>query len=508
MKQEDSVNSFINESLVKVGLRKCKTIIDLKFDFFDSIKSINKSVDDFCVDQTEYDGFVLRECRIGFDVCDKLKCIRKCCPDGQSYVNGAKCENTYEHGTNLSRFSDIVENHEENFAIIHNRTCPHIHMVNPDSKITIHKNGSFTVWSKKEVSTSDVKNMNSYCMEHLQRGSKRDYYIFQCFPEDENTLTKFDYRIWPFILSTVLLILTILVYVFIKEWKKMFGKILINYCMASLCVFIFLLIAQSKTTPTETECQFRAFSIIFFAIAQFSWANVMSFEIWITFGTTRIYLGSSQKEKELKKFIFYSLYGWGGPLLITLTILLFKKWKVLPYAIQPLIGEQKCFFDIRLGNYAKLVFMNIPLLIIQTINMVFFIKTVLYCVKVRTEINKRNDSKMTNSAKKFSKDRQRLFLIIKLSVVMGIGLIFEVITAFFDMSELGTVPKYIEIIFDLYNALQGVFIFIIFICKKKVFFALLHKYNFFGIAYTQSTSSIRTHSSITSNGLALTSVPK
>ncbi|XP_072393650.1 G-protein coupled receptor Mth2-like isoform X1 [Diabrotica undecimpunctata] len=517
-----SNNNFINETFIKVGLKNCKIVADFdlekdadfEYKLLDSSKKIRRtSLQDyssFCVDKTESDSFVIRECQDGFDSCDNFRCIKKCCPDGQSFVNGPKCQDTYEHGINLTVLSKTVNNLEGNFAIVHNRTCSNIYLMREGKhNVTIHDNGSFTEWHSTGFRTENVADPISYCIEHTQKKNMNGYYMFHCFPEKPTALTKFEYRLWPFIMSCVFLVLTVVVYIIIKEWRKMFGKILVSYCIASFFVYVILTLGQLYTEPTSTDCQLRAFFLIFFAIAQFSWANVMSFEIWCTFGTTKIYLGTNYREAELRKFIFYSIYAWGTPLILTLITLLFSEWKVLPFAIQPYIGNVKCFFDVKQGNYAKFLFLNIPLLIIQIINMIFFVKTIIYCVKVRNEINKINDGRITHSKKKYNHDRERynwLFLILKLSIVMGMSYIFEVVTAFFNMSELGTVPKYIEIVFDSFNALQGVLIFIIFICKKKILLNLAQKCTIFGIHYSPNTSSVRTHSSLTLNGVAMTTL--
>lgn len=38
---------------------------------------------------------------------------------------------------------------------------------------------------------------------------------------------------------------------------------------------------------------------------------------------------------------------------------------------------------------------------------------------------------------------------------MGISFIFEAVSQFLDMANMGLVPKYIEMVWDIINALQG-----------------------------------------------------
>lgn len=129
------------------------------------------------------------------------------------------------------------------------------------------------------------------------------------------------------------------------------------------------------------------------------------------------------------------------------------------------------------GNYAQALFFNLPHLIIQLVNTVFFVKTTIYCLKVKNEINRIKDTVSDERNKRFQKDKERLilllkhlfrhsmrvffrlFLILKLSVIMGISFMFEVASSFLVMREMGTTAMYIEIIWDIINCLQGLYVF-------------------------------------------------
>ncbi|CAH0556878.1 unnamed protein product [Brassicogethes aeneus] len=76
--------------------------------------------------------------------------------------------------------------------------------------------------------------------------------------------------------------------------------------------------------------------------------------------------------------------------------------------------------------------------------------------------------------KSFIVDKEKLNLITKLSVIMGLLFVFEVISAYFDMAK-HPVTRYIEVVWDTINCLQGVFVFVIFICKKRIWMELKKK---------------------------------
>jgi G protein-coupled receptor Mth (Methuselah protein) len=106
----------------------------------------------------------------------------------------------------------------------------------------------------------------------------------------------------------------------------------------------------------------------------------------------------------------------------------------------------------------------------QIVNLFFFVRTIVYCLRVKKEINKLNDNKISVKGRKkyYNLDKEQLVLILKLSVTMGFSFVFEVVSSFMDFS-VNPKMEYVEIIWDTINCLQGIYIFMIFICKRKVF---------------------------------------
>ncbi|KAJ8915635.1 hypothetical protein NQ315_003419 [Exocentrus adspersus] len=509
--------SYIKENFVKVGLPRCKIVVDYELngttDFeyglingTDELKLKRNSLQDpetFCIDKSEKGSFVIRECKGNFEVCEDVRCVKKCCPDGQSFINRAVCFDTYTHGVNLSSF-DYVEKPEEPYAIIYNRSCSKIYMMKEDKyTFNLDDKGVFSLWQNdtRTFLKANVSDLKSYCIEHTKKKNVEGYFFFMCFPE-KHINAKFAYTAWPKILSCVCLVLTVAVYLILNETRNVFGKILVNYCVALFFENAVLIYAQLSLDPSTADCKFRSFAIIFFATASFSWSNVMCCDIWWTFGSAKRTVGAHQRKRDLKKLLSYFLYGWGVPTVLTLVILFFYTYRILPYPIQPIMAVKKCFFERRAGNYAHALFFNLPHLVIQLVNTVLFIKTIVYCLKVKNEIDKINDTTKDDKNRRFQKDKERLFLILKLSVIMGVSFMFEVVSAFFDMSQMGDIPKYIEIVWDTINCSQGIFIFIIFICKRKIYRDFQLKFRHLH-PRSLSTTSIHTQSTIASNGTSM-----
>lgn len=127
-----------NSSLyIKSGLSECNGVItDHKFHnlsslFFDSIDqgiflelhndTVQFSYGNYCVDRLNGsdEAYVVRGCHKGYNVCSKRetrdevsgkrRCIRKCCPDGQIYKNGATCKDDFRHGIEFGEDERVVD---------------------------------------------------------------------------------------------------------------------------------------------------------------------------------------------------------------------------------------------------------------------------------------------------------------------------------------------------------------------------------------------------------------
>ncbi|KAG5889462.1 hypothetical protein JTB14_016441 [Gonioctena quinquepunctata] len=491
----ESTPSFIDKNLIKVGLPKCKVIVDFAVEVIDPDFWLGGA--DFCLDEDLDGKIVRRECRDDLSICDDIRCIKKCCSDGLSFVGGSNCLETYnKHGVDLS-FSRNIEDPTGSFALISNRACKRIYQMSEKRYIfTLKKNGSFVFYQNftDSFESEGILTKNSYCIEHASKAKSEGFFFFKCFP-DEKVADKIVYTLWAKILSCVFLGLTILIYIVLDETRNLFGKILINYCFGTLFLFSLLSYSHVNLKPSDKFCELTAYGLIFFSTVSLAWLNVMCWDIWLTFGSTKQSIGMYQRKKDLKRFFAYMIYGWGMPLLLTLIIFMFSSLDVLPYAIQPYVGGTFCFIEPRKNNFAALLFLRFPHLIIQIVNVILFIKTITYCLRIKNEINKINDTSRHEKKYKFKKDQERLFLILKLSVIMGVNYIFDTLTSFVNLNELGTVPKYIEIIWDIINCLQGVFIFIIFICKKKIYYEFLRKINIQKNDYTRNNTQTQSISS-------------
>ncbi|XP_050309633.1 probable G-protein coupled receptor Mth-like 6 [Anthonomus grandis grandis] len=486
-------STYLFSQYIKVGLPHCQIILDKTFENASEARLWSQTLlpGDYCIDKSVGGEFTVRECQEGMEICDQRRCFRKCCPDGQSFVNGATCMDSYVHGLQIGSqsFSPYIEDLDDNYELIYAaKKCPKvgIYRTNP-IQYSVKKNGQFKYYSNytKDFIHEDVADA-AYCLEHASRGSFNGFYLFFCIPQG-NLEAKFSFTLWSKVVSSVLLFFTIIIYIYVGETKSTFGKILMNYCVTMIGLFLALISALDVTPDAWLNCKFRGYAILFFSISSFAWVNIMSVDIWWTFGQPKRTIGSDQRKKDLKKFLIYICFGWCLPLIYILAIYVLEISEILPESIHPYVGKYKCFLEQRNDNYAILIFLRIPSVIFEIVNIVLFIKTITYCIRVKNEIRRLNDTNRSKEYGRFHADKEKLILIIKLAVTMGLVWIFEVMTQYLDLKSKGTFLKYLEVVLDNLICLQGLFIFIIFICKKKIFQKLSTK---LGVSKRRISSSL------------------
>nr|AEM43038.1 methuselah-like protein 10 [Bombyx mori] len=205
-----------------------------------------------------------------------------------------------------------------------------------------------------------------------------------------------------------------------------------------------------------------AFVIYYSLLAAFFWLNVMCFDIWWTFSGKR---GKSLEKMSLRtRFVAYSLYAFGIPTVLTALLVGLEFSGLPPHPLLPMIRQQGCFIY---GNNliictSKLIYLYGPISILCIANMTFFVLTAVKIaqIKKQTSVLKSKDSSTHDQHRN---DRQRLLLYIKLLAVMGVSWILEVVSAIYPEAE--DIWKFT----DAYNVLIGLIIFIIFVCKRKIF---------------------------------------
>jgi hypothetical protein len=137
-------------------------------------------------------------------------------------------------------------------------------------------------------------------------------------------------------MSTVFLLVILLVTILVPGQRcSMFGWMKISL-ITSMFFFFFLMtiIHLSEVTIIlyfPLLCHSFGFLVHFFFLATFFWLNALAFDIWSTFRNMRAYGDMIQRiKRKRRRFLYYSVYAWGGPLLIVLVTLVVRLFLLSP----------------------------------------------------------------------------------------------------------------------------------------------------------------------------------
>lgn len=316
-----------------------------------------------------------------------------------------------------------------------------------DSETTTDDSGNLVYMDNNEVIPA-----NESCTAKLQKNNRDVIVICYDIIEPEA-----DIRIINVILSFIsvfFIILTICVYMMVPQLLDTQGICLMQSITGLGMSFIFLGIINLSSFISYHFCRLIAYLMYSSFLYAFFWLNILCFHIWRMIVNPRI-LRSIKWWK-----VIYHIVGIGGPILL-LVLLLTANYSGMEFfeSIHPGIGEEKCWFK---DSASTFIFFYGPISVLLCINIVYFVWTtvVLWQQMKRCTVEKAKVQKF------------RLLLCIKLFFVMGISWIFEVVSALFEEST----SRWIWVIPDALNALQGFLIFLILVVfRKKVIRALANK---------------------------------
>lgn len=114
------------------------------------------------------------------------------------------------------------------------------------------------------------------------------------------------------------------------------------------------------------------------------------------------------KDKENRRFLFYSLYAWGVPLVLSLIIFVVDFFQLFDKLYLPNFGESTCWFS--QNTIGHIIYFMVPVGALVVSNFVLFILTAKQCNKVKKEIFKMQNADGNNSGskkKRFIADKAR-----------------------------------------------------------------------------------------------------
>lgn len=432
-------------------------------------------------------------------ICGRKKCIWKCCPENM-YVNRKKCA-PYKEALNFSDYpvfdGDMYESGKkfsELFAFVPNKF--HNESFRNDSynmnrlfNVYLMTSGSAYLELPNAFQRWTLVAPSNFCLDYIlpnKRVKKPEINLWATF-EEADVMESNIYMTIGMLISCVFMGLVLLVYALLPELRNLCGLVLMSYVASLLMAFLLLAVVQLYQF-TDVECLWMTFTVYYCFMASFCWMNIMSYDIWWTF---RGYAKARpiHRRGETFKFCMYSLYGWGVPLGLTAFLGIINEMDLthVPWFITPQIPDKGCFLE----DGQKLVYMYIPMLIMSAFNWLFYLMTA-YNVWRLSRGTAVLDSAAAGTPAAHRSQRHRFMVYLKLSILMGLNWVLEVISSFKPELKLWNIT-------DAYNLLIGVAIFLIFVCKKKIFQKLMKRFRECGSHQWSPHSKSRSSSTTLSN---------
>lgn len=409
-------------------------------------------------------------------LCAVRICVRLCCRVNEYFNRSCTPSADYVPVmANLSQSKAIDLRQNERFGFLYGKPCPHVYELlpteSPADEWVVARNGSIIVAEEM------LLHRNQYCL--AQQGDNDYITGMVCFDQND----EFKYNLYPIgmLLSVPFLLMTFFVYACIPELRNMHGKSLMCYVLGLSVGYTVLSMVQLRLFPgASMPCLVSGYVVYFSFMVSFFWLNVMSFDIYWTFKGVK-----GVRSTETKKFLFYSLYAWGMPVLLTATVVTADNTDILPVYLRPQFGTTRCLFiDNKLIEF---LYLYLPVLILVFMNVVFFVVTALriYKIQCETSMVRRGDSKRHA---KLDNDRDRFGLYLRLFIVMGVTWSLEIISWAVDNNA------WIFYVSDVCNCIQGFLIFSLFVLKQKIKRLIYKK---FGIRETRQEQTMSTCSTRT-----------
>ncbi|XP_074038798.1 G-protein coupled receptor Mth2 isoform X2 [Leptinotarsa decemlineata] len=439
----------------------------------------NLAFDEFCLDTSLNDQLSLFMCvfdskspeeklkvssssGIMVNQCEEKVCVRKCCGPNEIFSNDKTCVNQNDPFHQLDSLLEGIHFTKQTHHLIFSElNCANDSQRFATTDFELDYNGSLN-WEGETVQ------INRYCLDViLDEDGNYTLKAVICEKEDIDVIEEHLHHS-GMIISMPFLLATFLVYALLPE-PNLHRRALMSYVATLLMGYILLVSVQlSSEGISDVSCNLLGYLIIFFFTVSFFWMNVMCIDMWLAFRGMRSF--GDRKGAERKRFIIYCCYAWGMPLVDILIIFLLNTYGDQTSSYYPAIGIQRCFVGEGLPNF---LYFYLLAMLILIINIVLFILTGFKIHKVQreTSVLKHSDSKRHA----YEDDKQQYKLYVKLLFAMGVNWITEIISWAIGYFWQET-PKAVFYFTDFINATYGVFIFFIFVFKRKIWTSLKKRY--------------------------------
>nr|XP_006821924.1 PREDICTED: uncharacterized protein LOC102805739 [Saccoglossus kowalevskii] len=326
----------------------------------------------------------------------------------------------------------------EKWPYIKDRDCPRVRL----------NSSQYEIFPNRSIKYNDqIYDTDEYSIVNWEKGiieiCTPGYYdispSFYDYPQFYTFLTVF-----LTLISLACLIGTFVTYAKFEELRTVPGL-----CIMSLTVSLFLaqllfLIGADKT-EIYALCAIIAITLHYLNLSNFSWMNVLAYDAFKTFSVKSSKFKSYRSSKS--QIVYYSIYGWGSPLLIVIPCVILNFCGCVDFLFG--YGYVVCWI---INPYSLLFAFIIPIALILIVNTCFYISAIYHIRQTKQAVRRNSHRKRSDSD---------TAIYVKMSTVMGFAWIFGLIASFTDSGVFW-------VIFIIMISLQGVFIFVAFVCNKRV----------------------------------------
>jgi len=340
-----------------------------------------------------------------------------------------------------------------------------------------------------------------------------DYTYTVCYDQEttgEKEQKKFTGIFYPsaILVSAFFTLLTLVFYLTVGTIRKtLFSKITIGFLLNVFLCYLMLGISYyfelssdyNNTFLGSLACKIIGYFVHHTFIAFFFWMTAMAFNIAKSLSAMKVV---RNKNSSLKSFLVYFLYAQGIPTLFSIFIALMDTFRPIIFIENinvplPNMGEYSCFvgseYDTAKSFFETSVFLYFYLIVIVliTFNLICFLVTAFNLNRHWHQMQRVQTSCADGLTEHFS-------IIIKLSVIMGVPWILDVLSAGLSY-QFGAKTFTLRVVLDILNLMTGILIFLSLICKPSVWKQIKESYcgklEKTSLQVTKSNSSTTTNTS-------------
>ena len=245
-----------------------------------------------------------------------------------------------------------------------------------------------------------------------------------------------------FMVSIICFIIRITLQICVSSFKNRPGRLHLQLTITFLIAFVMLLVKVFLPDFPEA-CTAAAILMACGFLAAFIWMNIIAVDTWLVFTPSAAY---SRVDDEGRSLVLHYLLEWGIPLLLV-TVFIGINYSDVEEQFSPEFGGPICWYTQR---YANLLYFSLPIAVSILVNIILYIMTSLNLHKA-----------FKSGTHVIKKKRYHFGVYVRLFILMGFTWVFGFISTFTD-------EIVIDFIYVISASFQGLFLFISFVCNKRV----------------------------------------